>query len=67
MTKQKDRTVNKQDRSVTKKKDIPVSAAQMHSSLDAYNNTGAINGAEFCCDADSELVINVLTQLDNLL
>ena len=47
--------------------DIPVSAAQMHSSLDAYNNTGAINGVEFCCDADSELVINVLTQLDNLL
>jgi len=35
--------------------DIPVSGAAMHSALDGYNNTGAIGGVQYCCDADSEL------------
>ena len=43
--------------------DIPVSAAAMHSALDAYNNTGKIAGIEYCCDADSQVVLNVLTQV----
>ena len=43
--------------------DIPVSAAAMHSAIDGYNNTGMINGIEFCCDADSPLVLNVLAQI----
>ena len=44
--------------------DIPVSAAEMHSRLDAFNNTGAINGIEFCCDADSEVALAVLSQVN---
>ena len=48
--------------------DIPVSAAAMHSALDGYNNTGMIGGIEYCCDADSPLVLNVLSQVhDSLL
>ena len=43
--------------------DIPVSAAAMHSALDAYNNTGAINGVEYCCDADSEIALVAIAQL----
>jgi uncharacterized repeat protein (TIGR01451 family) len=43
--------------------DIPVSAAAMHAALDGYNNTGAIGGEEFCCDADSELALGVLAQI----
>jgi len=43
--------------------DIPVSAAAMHSAIDLYNNTGTINGIEYCCDADSPLVLNVLSQI----
>ena len=43
--------------------DIPVSAAAMHSALDGYNNTGAIGGTEYCCDADSEIVFGVLQQV----
>ncbi len=43
--------------------DIPFSAAEMHSQLDAYNNTGAINGIEYCCDADSQVVLSVLSQV----
>jgi hypothetical protein len=43
--------------------DIPVSGAAMHSALDAYNNTGAINGIEYCCDADSETTFAVLSQV----
>ena len=43
--------------------DIPVSAAAMHSALDGYNNTGMIGGIEYCCDADSPLVLNVLSQV----
>ena len=42
---------------VTQGEDIPVSAAAMHAALDAYNNTGAINGIEYCCDADSEVAL----------
>ena len=43
--------------------DIPVSAAAMHSALDGYNNTGKIGAIEYCCDADSPLVLNVLSQV----
>ena len=43
--------------------DIPVSAAAMHSALDAYNNTGAINGIEYCCDADSEIALSAIAQI----
>ena len=43
--------------------DIPVSAAAMHSALDGYNNTGTIGGVEYCCDADSQVVLNVLAQI----
>ena len=43
--------------------DIPVSAAAMHSALDGYNNTGTILGQEYCCDADSPIVLNVLSQV----
>jgi hypothetical protein len=43
--------------------DIPVSAAAMHSALDAYNNTGAIMGVEYCCDADNPVVLDVLSQV----
>ena len=42
---------------------IPVSAAAMHSALDGYNNTGKIGAIEYCCDADSPLVLNVLSQV----
>jgi hypothetical protein len=49
---------------VTQGEDLPFSAAQMHSQLDAYNNTGAINGHEYCCDADSQLVLSVLGQIN---
>jgi len=48
---------------VTVGEDIPYSAAAMHSAIDGYNNTGKIAGIEYCCDADSELVINVLSQV----
>ncbi|MFL6771354.1 MAG: hypothetical protein ACJ8E4_06510, partial [Sphingomicrobium sp.] len=44
--------------------DIPVSAAAMHSALDGFNNTGKINGIEYCCDADSQVVLSVLSQID---
>jgi hypothetical protein len=33
----------------------------MHSQLDAYNNTGAINGIEYCCDADSEIALHAIS------
>ncbi|MFL6847543.1 MAG: hypothetical protein ACJ8EI_04110, partial [Sphingomicrobium sp.] len=46
--------------------DIPVSAALMHSQLDAYNNTGAINGVEYCCDADSAIALIALSQLQSV-
>ena len=42
---------------------IPVSGAAMHSALDGYNNTGMIGAVEYCCDADSQIVQNVLTQI----
>ncbi len=48
---------------VTQGQDLPVSAAAMHSALDGYNNTGTIAGVEYCCDADSELALNVLSQV----
>ncbi len=44
--------------------DIPVSAAAMHAALDGYNNTGKINGIEYCCDADSEVALAVLAQIN---
>jgi len=43
---------------------VPFSGAEMHSQLDAYNNTGKINGIEYCCDADSQLVLSVLGQIN---
>jgi hypothetical protein len=43
--------------------DIPVSAASMHSTIDGFNNTGKVMGIEFCCDADSELALGVLSQI----
>jgi uncharacterized repeat protein (TIGR01451 family) len=46
---------------VTQGEDLPVSAAQMHSQLDAYNNTGAINGIEYCCDADSSIALHAIS------
>jgi len=48
---------------VTVGEDIPVSGAAMHSALDAYNNTGAINGIEYCCDADSEIALSAIAQI----
>jgi len=42
---------------------IPVSAAAMHSALGGYNESGVVNGVEYCCDADSQLVLGVLTQI----
>jgi hypothetical protein len=47
--------------------DIPVSAAAMHSAIDGYNNTGKIGVVEYCCDADSPVVINVLSQVQESL
>jgi hypothetical protein len=35
----------------------------MHSAIDRYNNTGQVMGVEFCCDADSELALGVLSQI----
>ena len=43
--------------------DIPVSAAAMHSALDAYNNTGVIGGEEFCCSADNHVALSALAQI----
>jgi hypothetical protein len=40
-----------------------VSASSMHSALDAYNNTGAINGVEFCCDRDNADAIFAIQQI----
>ena len=48
---------------VTVGEDIPVSGAAMHAALDAYNNTGAINGIEYCCDADSEIALSAIAQI----
>jgi hypothetical protein len=48
---------------VTTGEDIPVSAAAMHSALGGYNESGVVNGVEYCCDADSQLVLGVLTQI----
>ena len=53
--------------SFTAGEDIPVSAAAMHSALDGYNNTGKIGAIEYCCDADSPLVLNVLSQVHDSL
>jgi hypothetical protein len=39
------------------------SASNMHSSLDAFNNTGVINGVEFCCDRDNADAMFALAQL----
>ncbi|HET9145517.1 MAG TPA: hypothetical protein VFN81_05430 [Sphingomicrobium sp.] len=47
--------------------DIPYSAAAMHSAIDGYNNTGKIGVVEYCCDADSPVVINVLSQVQESL
>jgi hypothetical protein len=49
---------------VAQGQDIPVSASEMHSQLDAYNNSGAINGIEYCCDADSQLALLALSQIN---
>jgi hypothetical protein len=43
--------------------DIPVSGAALHAALDGYNNTGAINGIEYCCDADSEIALIAIAQI----
>ena len=48
---------------VTVGEDIPVSGSAMHSALDAYNNTGAIGGVEYCCDADSEIALLAIAQI----
>lgn len=39
------------------------SAGAMHSALDAYNNTGIINGVEFCCDRDNADAMFALQQI----
>jgi hypothetical protein len=39
------------------------SASNMHGALDAYNNTGVINGVEFCCDRDNADAIFAIAQL----
>ena len=52
---------------VTVGEDIPYSAAAMHSAIDGYNNTGKIGVVEYCCDADSPVVINVLSQVQDSL
>jgi hypothetical protein len=43
--------------------DIPVSAAAMHSAIDSFNNTGTINGVEYCCDADNHLALLAISQV----
>jgi hypothetical protein len=43
--------------------DIDHSAAEMHSALDGYNNTGIINNVEFCCDADNPAALYALSQI----
>ena len=35
----------------------------MHSQLDAFNNSGVINGIEYCCDRDNPLALHALQQL----
>ena len=42
---------------------VPFSGAALHSGIDGYNNTGMVNGVEYCCDADSPVVLNVLAQI----
>ena len=40
-----------------------VSASAMHSALDAYNNTGVINGVEYCCDRDNADAMFAIQQI----
>ena len=36
----------------------------MPSAIDGYTINGVINGIEYCCDADSPVVLSVLAQID---
>jgi hypothetical protein len=49
---------------VTAGDDLALSGSQIHSALDAYNNTGIIDGVEYCCDRDNAIAMDAVAQVD---
>ncbi|QKG72228.1 hypothetical protein [Erythrobacter mangrovi] len=44
--------------------DLALSGSQIHSALDEYNNTGIIDGVEYCCDRDNPIAMDAVAQVD---
>ena len=44
--------------------DLALSGSQIHSALDAYNNTGEIDGVEYCCDRDDASAMYAVAQVN---